>query len=180
MAVDVFPPKSQRDLRLDLFRGVANWAIFLGHIPNTALTWLTIRNYGFSDGADLFVFISGYTAALARNLIAFRPCGGTRSSGRCCSGDRSFRCQNWSAPAWEERGTRPRLPFRRRLRHSLRLSADQWSDDGGCPISKTSSSAPSAARDVRPDFDWDKQQVQRALVIKTRPIKNSESKPCSS
>jgi hypothetical protein len=64
MAVDVFLPKSQRDLRLDLFRGVANWAIFLGHIPNTALTWLTIRNYGFSDGADLFVFISGYTAAL--------------------------------------------------------------------------------------------------------------------
>jgi len=64
MAVDVILPKSQRDLRLDLFRGVANWAIFLGHIPNTALIWLTIRNYGFSDAADLFVFVSGYTAAL--------------------------------------------------------------------------------------------------------------------
>lgn len=56
-------PSGQRDLRLDLFRGVANWAIFLGHIPNNALAWITIRNYGFSDGADLFVFISGYTAA---------------------------------------------------------------------------------------------------------------------
>jgi hypothetical protein len=64
MNVNVALPPSQRDLRLDLFRGLANWAIFLGHIPNTALAWLTTRNYGFSDGADLFVFISGYTATL--------------------------------------------------------------------------------------------------------------------
>ena len=64
MTVNVALPPSPRDLRLDLFRGLANWAIFLGHIPNTALTWLTMRNYGFSDGADLFVFISGYTATL--------------------------------------------------------------------------------------------------------------------
>ena len=64
MTVDVAVPPSRRDLRLDLFRGLANWAIFFGHIPNTALTWLTTRNYGFSDGADLFVFISGYTATL--------------------------------------------------------------------------------------------------------------------
>ena len=55
---------SARDLRLDLFRGLANWMIFLGHIPNTILSWLTTKNYGFSDGADLFVYISGYTAAL--------------------------------------------------------------------------------------------------------------------
>jgi hypothetical protein len=64
MTVDVALPPSPRDQRLDLFRGLANWAIFLGHIPDTALTWLTTRNYGFSDGADLFVFISGYTATL--------------------------------------------------------------------------------------------------------------------
>ena len=62
-------PCNQRDLRLDLFRGFANWAIFLGHIPNNALAWITIRNYGFSDGADLFVFISGYTAALVYGRI---------------------------------------------------------------------------------------------------------------
>lgn len=55
-------PKSQRDLRLDLFRGLANWLIFLGHIPDSVLAWFTTRNYGFSDGADLFVLISGYTA----------------------------------------------------------------------------------------------------------------------
>jgi hypothetical protein len=56
------PPK--RDLRLDLFRGLANWAMFLGHVPGSVLAWCSFRNYGFSDGADLFVFISGYTSAL--------------------------------------------------------------------------------------------------------------------
>lgn len=54
-----------RDIRLDLFRGLANWAIFLDHIPNNVVAWVTTKNYGFSDAADLFVFISGYTAALA-------------------------------------------------------------------------------------------------------------------
>jgi hypothetical protein len=54
--------KPRRDVRLDLFRGLANWLIFLGHIPDSALAWFTTRNYGFSDGADLFVLISGYTA----------------------------------------------------------------------------------------------------------------------
>jgi hypothetical protein len=56
-------PLAVRDVRLDLFRGVANWAIFLDHIPHEVLSSFTTRNYGFSDAADLFVFISGYTAA---------------------------------------------------------------------------------------------------------------------
>ena len=57
-------PVATRDVRLDLFRGLANWAIFLDHIPHEVLSSLTTRNYGFSDAADLFVFISGYTAAM--------------------------------------------------------------------------------------------------------------------
>src|SRR5438445_1615293 len=52
-----------RDLRLDLFRGLALWLIFLDHIPSNIVSWVTIRNYGFSDAAEMFVFISGYTAA---------------------------------------------------------------------------------------------------------------------
>jgi hypothetical protein len=66
----ILPPKG-RDLRLDLFRGVANWAIFLDHIPDNVVNWITTRNYGFSDAADLFVFISGYTASFvyARMMI---------------------------------------------------------------------------------------------------------------
>lgn len=52
-----------RDLRLDLFRGLALWLIFLDHIPSNAVSWITLRNYGFSDATEIFVFISGYTAA---------------------------------------------------------------------------------------------------------------------
>jgi hypothetical protein len=51
-----------RDLRLDLFRGIGLWVIFLDHIPFNVVSWITIRNYGFSDAAEMFVFISGYTA----------------------------------------------------------------------------------------------------------------------
>ncbi len=60
------PPQaatSERDLRLDLFRGVALWLIFLDHIPENVVNWFTIRNYGFSDATEIFIFISGYTAA---------------------------------------------------------------------------------------------------------------------
>lgn len=54
---------SQRDLRLDFFRGIALWLIFVDHIPRNVVNWFTVRNYGFSDAAEIFVFISGYTAA---------------------------------------------------------------------------------------------------------------------
>jgi hypothetical protein len=64
MTLHTILPNGQRDVRLDLFRGLANWLIFFGHIPDSFLAWLTTRKYGFSDGADLFVFISGYTATL--------------------------------------------------------------------------------------------------------------------
>lgn len=57
------PIPTERDLRLDLFRGLALWLIFLDHIPSNAVSWITIRNYGFSDATEIFVFISGYTAA---------------------------------------------------------------------------------------------------------------------
>jgi hypothetical protein len=53
----------ERDLRLDLFRGLALWLIFLDHIPQNVVNWFTIRNYGFSDATEIFIFISGYTAA---------------------------------------------------------------------------------------------------------------------
>src|ERR1044072_8510504 len=63
MEIHAILPPSGRDLRLDLFRGIANWAIFLDHIPHNIVARVTTRNYGFSDAADLFVFISGYTAS---------------------------------------------------------------------------------------------------------------------
>jgi hypothetical protein len=62
-AVSAQAVTSERDLRLDLFRGIALWLIFLDHIPENILNWFTIRNYGFSDATEIFIFISGYTAA---------------------------------------------------------------------------------------------------------------------
>ena len=55
--------RNARDSRLDLFLGMANWFIFLDHIPNNMVSWITLRNYGFSGAVDVFIFIAGYTAA---------------------------------------------------------------------------------------------------------------------
>jgi len=57
------PAIGERELRLDLFRGLALWLIFIDHLPASVLTWFTIRNYGFSDATEIFIYISGYTAA---------------------------------------------------------------------------------------------------------------------
>jgi hypothetical protein len=58
------PPKA-RELRLDFFRGLALIFIFLDHIPSNLLSWITVRNFGFSDATEIFIFISGYTATVA-------------------------------------------------------------------------------------------------------------------
>jgi hypothetical protein len=57
------PAAGVRELRLDLFRGLALWLIFIDHVSPDVLSWFTIRSYGFSDAAEIFIFISGYTAA---------------------------------------------------------------------------------------------------------------------
>jgi hypothetical protein len=62
-----------RDTRLYLFLGVANWFLFLDHIPDNVVNWITARNYGFSGAADWFIFISGYLAAITyTNIILER------------------------------------------------------------------------------------------------------------
>ena len=58
------PTASRRDLRLDFFRGLALWFIFIDHVPSSVIGNLTFRNFGFSDATEIFVFISGYTAAI--------------------------------------------------------------------------------------------------------------------
>ncbi len=57
--------KQERDLRVDFFRGLALWFIFLDHVPSNAIGQFTLRNFGFSDATEIFVFISGYSAAIA-------------------------------------------------------------------------------------------------------------------
>jgi hypothetical protein len=55
---------NDHDIRLNLFLGVANWYLFLDHIPNNVANWITARNFGFSGAADWFIFITGYTSSV--------------------------------------------------------------------------------------------------------------------
>jgi hypothetical protein len=59
------PEMFGRDPRIDVCRGIALWWIFLDHVPDNIGSWLTLRNYGFCDAAEVFMFISGVTCALA-------------------------------------------------------------------------------------------------------------------
>jgi hypothetical protein len=58
-------PQSGRDERLDMFRGLALLMIFINHVPGTFYEGLTSRNFGFSDAAEAFVFMSGMASGLA-------------------------------------------------------------------------------------------------------------------
>ena len=58
-------PLRGRDARLDMFRGLALAMIFIDHVPGTIYENFTIRNFGFSDAAEAFVFMSGMAAGLA-------------------------------------------------------------------------------------------------------------------
>jgi hypothetical protein len=73
-----------RDPRIDFTRGLANWFIFLDHIPHNAVSLLTLRNFGFSGATDLFVFVAGYAAALLYQRMA-------RERGLLVTGTRIFR-----------------------------------------------------------------------------------------
>jgi hypothetical protein len=62
-------PTSSRDLRLDFFRGLALIFIFIDHIPENVLGYFTIQAVQLFDAAEVFIFISGYTAALVYGRI---------------------------------------------------------------------------------------------------------------
>jgi hypothetical protein len=68
-------PASSRDLRLDFFRGLALIFIFVDHIPENILSYFTIQAVQLFDAAEVFIFISGYTAALVygRTLVTQGP-----------------------------------------------------------------------------------------------------------
>jgi hypothetical protein len=61
-----------RDPRIDFFRGLALIFIFWDHVPDNPFAQLTVRNFGFSDAAEIFVFLAGYAAVLAYGRIAER------------------------------------------------------------------------------------------------------------
>lgn len=58
------PSATARDLRLDFFRGLALFCIFIDHIPNNILAQFTLQSLMFADAAEVFILISGYTAGM--------------------------------------------------------------------------------------------------------------------
>src|SRR5262244_1788816 len=74
---------SRRDLRLDLFRGLSLLVIFIDHIPNNVLSYLTLHSIAFSDAAEVFIFISGYAAATVYGKALQRQ-GGVAATGQIC------------------------------------------------------------------------------------------------
>jgi hypothetical protein len=63
----------QRDLRLDVFRGLALVMIFINHVPGTVYEDFTNRNFGLSDAAEGFVLMSGVAAGLAYSPLFRAP-----------------------------------------------------------------------------------------------------------
>jgi hypothetical protein len=50
---------------IDFWRGFALLTIFIDHVPDNVFQHATFKNFGFSDAAELFVFLSGASVALA-------------------------------------------------------------------------------------------------------------------
>ena len=61
-----------RDLRADVFRGLALWFIFIDHVPGNLLGGFTLRNVALCDAPEAFVLLAGYAAGLAYGAMAER------------------------------------------------------------------------------------------------------------
>jgi hypothetical protein len=64
MSLASSPSAMERDFRLDFFRGLALFCIFIDHVPNNILAAFTLQSVMFSDAAEVFILISGYTAGI--------------------------------------------------------------------------------------------------------------------
>jgi hypothetical protein len=56
---------ARREARVDMLRGLALVCIYVDHIPRDILNWVTLRNVGFSDAAELFVMLAGFASIMA-------------------------------------------------------------------------------------------------------------------
>lgn len=56
-------------MRIDFFRGLALLFIFIDHIPGNSWANYTLKNFGFCDASEVFVFLSGYAAMLAYGRV---------------------------------------------------------------------------------------------------------------
>jgi len=59
------PVPRKRDPRLDFFRGIGMFIIFMAHMPGNWFTLYIPARFGFSDATEIFVFCSGMASAIA-------------------------------------------------------------------------------------------------------------------
>lgn len=59
------PKKRQRDVRLDVFRGLCLIIIFISHVWDNPWAQFIPARFGFSDATEVFVFCSGMASAIA-------------------------------------------------------------------------------------------------------------------
>src|ERR1700752_703154 len=62
---DTMTTPAKRIDGIDFWRGFALLTIFIDHLRENVFHHITQRNFGFSDAAELFVFLSGVSVALA-------------------------------------------------------------------------------------------------------------------
>ncbi len=67
--------RSSRDLRVDLVRGVALLIIFSDHVIGNPVRDFMPISLGFSDMAEVFLFLSGYVNGIRRTSPLIRPDG---------------------------------------------------------------------------------------------------------
>src|SRR5437764_8192544 len=69
---------------IDFWRGFALLTIFADHMPYSVFAHVTYGNFGLSDAAEVFVFLSGMSAALAYGprFLNGQVAAGLRAVGR--------------------------------------------------------------------------------------------------
>ncbi len=63
------PVKRVRDVRLDFFRGIGMFIIFISHMPGNPWGAYIPARFGFSDATEIFVFCSGMASAIAFGAV---------------------------------------------------------------------------------------------------------------
>ncbi|HLK19013.1 MAG TPA: OpgC domain-containing protein [Bryobacteraceae bacterium] len=58
--IEIPEPRWKRDATIDFFRGLGLWMIFLDHLDHNVWSNITLSRFGFSDWAEVFVFLSGF------------------------------------------------------------------------------------------------------------------------
>ena len=61
-----------RDLRIDFFRGLALFMILVDHVVADPISRFTYQKFGFSDAAEIFVFLSGVSCGIVYSRVLAR------------------------------------------------------------------------------------------------------------